>query len=74
MSQTLEQFALMNCIVAGAVEADSLYCADDGERERCNDQNYMNALADQINAKVSQNQLENTVSVLEHVLSRRFSS
>lgn len=49
-------------------------CADDGETERCNDQNYMNALADQINAKVSQNQLENTVSVLEHVLSRRFSS
>lgn len=72
MPQTLEQFAVVNSIVNGVTAADALFSGDEGVNERCNDQRYMDSLADHINAKASQNQLENTVNVLNMVLARRF--
>lgn len=73
MSLDLTQYLVSNSVINGVRAADSLFCAGNGEaeKEKCNDQAYMNALIDAINEQTSRFQLENTRLLLEWALSRR---
>lgn len=72
MPLTREKYVIGNSVVNGVTAIDSLFAAEPGEPELCNDEIYMTQLYDYVNQQVSQNQLENASNILLQILRRRY--
>lgn len=49
----------------------AFYCADGDEKEKINDDGFMNEVCEKVNGTCSRNQIENSFSLLKIILERR---